>query len=360
MKGIQVNNYFPALTGLRAIAAFMVYFHHFNPVSKNIFGLGIYDFFSELHIGVTLFFFLSGFLITFRYYNVEEINFKKYLINRFSRIYPMYFILTTLTFVFFCVLDGQNSLSNFKIYLLNITFFKGLLDNLKFTGIAQGWSLTVEEFFYFLAPLFFLIIKKNKIYLAILPILFLSLGFFLVYISQYSSFSIFINSLDFMLDYTFFGRCIEFFVGMSLAIFIKKIENLNFRFITYIGFILICFFVYLLSIFKGVNGYGTDCIFGKIINTLLLPLFGIVPLFIGLIFEKTIISNILTSKLFQILGKSSYVFYLIHMGVFATVLNKISSNYVFHFLVLNIIAIFLYQYLELPLNSFIRNKANKA
>ena len=360
MKDIQTNNgYFSALTGVRAIAAFMVYFHHFNPISKNIFGQGVYDFFSELHIGVTLFFVLSGFLIAYRYYNLDKIDFKDYMINRFSRIYPMYFLLTTLTFVFFGIFYSQYSFSDFKIYLLNITFLRGFFDNFKFSGISQGWSLTVEETFYIVAPLLFIVIKKSKYFLFILPILILMIGFLLVYTFQDCSFYGLIKTQNFMLDFTFFGRCIEFFIGISLAIFIKKFQDLNFRFITYFGLFSICFFVFLLSILKVGDGFGTNCIFGKIINTLLLPLFGIAPLFMGLMYEKTLISKTLESRLFQILGKSSYVFYLIHLGIFVTILNKIGENYIFHFVSLNIIAIILYKYLELPINLFLRKYLKK-
>ncbi len=52
-------NYFNALTGLRAMAAYMVYAHHFNPIPKNY---AVHGLVNELHIGVTLFFVLSGFL----------------------------------------------------------------------------------------------------------------------------------------------------------------------------------------------------------------------------------------------------------------------------------------------------------
>ena len=350
------NNYFPALTGLRAIAAFMVYFHHFNPINETIFGQRMYDFFSELHVGVTLFFVLSGFLIANRYYNLEKIDFKNYMINRFSRIYPIYFLLTTFTFLFFAVLHAQYLFSDFKIYLLNVTFLRGFFDDFKFSGIAQGWSLTVEEIFYILAPIFFLVIKKSKFFLLILPIIILMVGFLLVFIFQDYSFYGFMKTENFMLDFTFFGRCVEFFIGISLAIFIKKFKDLKLIFLTYFGLFSICFFVLLLSTIKIANGNGTDCMFGKIINSLLLPLFGIAPLFIGLVYERTLISRILESKLFQILGKSSYVFYLIHMGIFGLVLHKFSTNYLFIFIVLNLISVLLYTYFEKPLNRFIRVK----
>ena len=88
--------YFNALTGIRAIAAYMVFFHHYNPFVKFIYSYFIYSNINEFHIGVTLFFVLSGFLISFKYLNNNDFNYTKYFINRFSRIYPIYFILTIL------------------------------------------------------------------------------------------------------------------------------------------------------------------------------------------------------------------------------------------------------------------------
>ena len=67
---------FPALTGIRALAAFMVYIHHYNPFSIEFFGKYIHDFFSEFHIGVTIFFVLSGFLICNRYFDEPNFSFK--------------------------------------------------------------------------------------------------------------------------------------------------------------------------------------------------------------------------------------------------------------------------------------------
>lgn len=361
MKKTDQNfNYFPALTGLRAIAAYLVFCHHYNPISKEYFGIKIYNFFSELHIGVTLFFVLSGFLITHRYYSLPKINFKHYLINRFARIYPMYFIITTLTFAFFALADFQNLVSNLKIYILNITFLRGFFDDFKFTGIAQGWSLTVEEVFYFLAPLFFVLIKRKRVFLILLPIFLLVFAFFIVNIFQNINFYGFMKSINFMLDFTFFGRCLEFFIGMGLAIYLNKFKNISSSWLTYVGLIMIIIFVYLLSILK-INGvgYGTDCMFGKIINTLLLPLFGVVPLFVGLIFERTVISRLLETKLFELLGKSSYIFYLIHLGIFVAIVEKFWDNKLFLFVILNMISVILYWYIETPLNKFFKNRLNR-
>ena len=344
---------FPALTGIRALAAFMVYIHHYNPFSIEFFGKYIHDFFSEFHIGVTIFFVLSGFLICNRYFDEPNFSFKNYLINRIARIYPMYFILTTLTFVFFAVVYSQNNWSDLHNYFYNISFLKGFSDDLKFTGIAQSWSLTVEEVFYFTAPLFFILINKSRFFLVLIPVFFLGLGVLLVSFFSGIDCNGFMKSINFMLDYTFFGRISEFFVGIVLALIVRKYET-SFKGITYLGLIGIILSVCALVSLKVEGGFGVDSFLGRVINTLVLPVFGIAPLFFGLIKEKTLISNFFSTKALQLLGKSSYIFYLIHLGIFVTILNKICSNQWFVFISLNLISILLYLYIETPLNKLIR------
>jgi peptidoglycan/LPS O-acetylase OafA/YrhL len=106
------------------------------------------------------------------------------------------------------------------------------------------------------------------------------------------------------------------------------------------------------------TGFGVDTLSGKVINTFFLPVFGIAPLFLGLIKEKTILQKFFSTKIILLLGKSSYIFYLIHLGIFVTILNKISSNQEFIFIALNVISVVLYQYLESPLNKIIRKNIN--
>ncbi len=239
--------------------------------------------------------------------------------------------------------------------MFNITFLRGFFDDLKFSGIAQGWSLTVEECFYFLAPLFFILVKKSNIHLVLIPIVTISIGYLLVF--SFSDFNDlgFMKTSNFMLDFTIFGRISEFVVGLALSIFVNEIK-IKIKYITHLGVFMVVFFIFLLSIIDPMNGYGTELVFGKIINNLLLPLFGISLLFYGIITEKTILSKILSSKIFQLLGKSSYVFYLIHMGIVVNVLHKINNNLLFIFLSINIISIMLYEFIEKPVNECLRGK----
>ena len=175
-----------------------------------------------------------------------------------------------------------------------------------------------------------------------------------------SSFSFYglMHSFDFMLDFTFFGRVTEFFIGIGLALYLPKDTKSSTQpWFTSIGLLFVILSVYSLSLLKVGNGNGTDCILGKIINTLVLPLLGIAPLYYGLIKEHSWLSRFLSSSLMVLLGKSSYIFYLIHMGIVVMVMHKFTLNVGIVFVGLNMLAIVLYRYVEKPLNQWILQKA---
>jgi len=340
--GLQEDQkaYFPALTGVRGIAALMVYVHHFNPFEKNSLA---YNLANELHIGVTLFFVLSGFLIAYRYFDAHDFDFRNYMLNRFARIYPMFFILTSLHFLYF----GD---TRFWRYLLNISFLKGFFDFFKFSGIAQSWSLTVEESFYVLAPFCFLLIRKHWIFLLLLPLLGMLIGVFLVSFFSEHIYYGFFYSYKFMFNYTFFGRCSEFFVGVGLALFYKKCNyQFPFQIFSYFGLVSLFFCVLFLS--KNMF-YASR----QLIDRFFVPFLGIAPFYFGLLREKTLFSAFLGSQAMQVLGKSSYIFYLIHMGFIQYFISIYTNNMLFQFLMLLFLSVFMFLYIEEPLNTFFRRK----
>ncbi|NBX79182.1 MAG: acyltransferase [Flavobacteriales bacterium] len=360
MESAIKTNYFPELTGVRALAAFLVYLHHYSPFTKEVLGDTIFNFIHEFHIGVTLFFVLSGFLIAYRYSEMKNFNFKKYMIFRFARIYPMFFILSTITFLI-PLLYHENvfEINKILMYVSNITFLKGFFDSLKFTLIEQSWSLTVEEVFYLLAPLVFLIINKKFIYFFFLPILFIGLGLAAVFVFSRFNIQGFFGTYNFMFNYTFFGRCTEFFIGIGLAILIKRdLIKFKFRYFTYVGFIMIFLSAFCISLVAK-EGYGIHEPLGIFINTFILPLLGVSLFYYGLITEKSIFSKFFSSKILVLLGKSSYIFYLIHIGFFRNIFAlKIGGiwAYLYIFIILQIIAIILFKFIEEPLNHYFRNK----
>ncbi len=348
--------YYPALTGVRALAAYMVFMHHFIPVQWENKYFNLTYFFGELHIGVTFFFVLSGFLIHNRYHNFDNLNVKNYFnyfSSRVARIFPIFFILTTITLIlnYFTENKDEGLLGkNLGIWLLNISLVKGFFSGLNFSGIPQSWSLTVEFCFYAIAPFLFFKFKNVKI-LPLVSICLLAIGFGFVFIFQNMPLHHFFGDYRFMLCYSFFGRSFEFFLGCYLSANLFKWRKNKFKngLFTYSGVFLIIITIYILSLLRMPMIYGVHTAPGLIINNFILP-FCILIFFKGLLIEKTVVSSVFSSSLFQILGKSSYAFYLIHVGFIQKFLfHFVTQQYSYIFILLNIVSIFAYHLIEEPL-----------
>ncbi|MCC3157503.1 acyltransferase [Hymenobacter sp. 15J16-1T3B] len=356
-----VSNYLPALTGVRAIAAFLVYLHHSNTLEA---GQGItgflHDVLLELHVGVPFFFVLSGFLITLRYYGTQRWNarwWKNYMRNRMARIYPMFFLLTTLTFAVEFLHKGLGVLST---WLVNITFLRGFFDDYKYTGVMQGWTLPVEECFYLFAPIAFAILHRRPRLLWVLPLGLIGFGCLLVAVLAPLHFHGLFGNFKFMILYTFFGRAIEFFTGIQLAIWYRRgLLRPKRGLLTLAGTVALLALIVLMILVRGPHTYGLVSPMSIFVNNVILPL-GVALWYAGLLTENTWLRTLLSTRLFQLLGKSSYVFYLIHMGLLQYLINRyITTSIPVQFVLLNLLAIGLYYSIEQPLNKIFRAPSNK-
>jgi peptidoglycan/LPS O-acetylase OafA/YrhL len=372
------------------MAAYLVFISHYCDQFDENFPHIIRRFLGEFHIGVSIFFVLSGFLITFRYYNSFHLTgewFKQYLKNRVARIYPMYALLTLAAFTYFFV-TGDTSITKgsrdpIALLVLNITFLRGFFYQFWNTGIAQGWSLTVEECFYFSAPIIFLIAKRyNKFYIQPVVITLFAIGMFLIF--RHVNFHGFFGNLTFVMLYTFFGRCFEFFVGVQLARYVLKkgfTRTNKFNF-TYSGFLLIFVCVFIMALQPPIKPWiaGLETPIGIIVNNYLLCI-AVALFFYGILTENTLFKRFLALPFIELLGKSSYIFYLIHLGWMYTLLSRWIGvnlndyafslydkwdvdwhspfeynwlNLLYIFVLLNVIAVTLFKLIEEPLNHYIR------
>ncbi len=388
MSQNTLPNYVPALTGVRALAAYLVFISHYSYVFDEKFPQLGKRFFGEFHIGVTIFFVLSGFLITYRYYNNFHLTknwFRQYLKNRVARIYPMYALLTIGAFAYYFITKDQSitkGYNPFAMLAMNITFLRGFFYNFWDTGIAQGWSLTVEECFYFSAPFIFFVAQKyRKFWLQ--PVFITGFGALLVIIFSRLDWYGFFGNFTFMMLFTFLGRCFEFFIGVQLALYVLNKGGLRTNKIrySYLGFFLVFACVLIMAMQPIPKGWptGLQSPIGIITNNYLLPIC-IALFFYGLLTETTILKKILSNKTVELLGKSSYIFYLIHLGWMYNLLHgwfdrgndyafelydkwgkdwyspfeNDQLNLVYAFILLNIVSVILFKCIEEPLNHYIR------
>ncbi len=371
------------------MAAYLVFISHYCYIFDGSFPQLLQRFFGEFHIGVSLFFVLSGFLITYRYYNNFHLTadwFKQYLKNRVARIYPMYFLLTVGAFVYYFITKDESITHGCEhpiaLMLMNITFVRGFFYQFWDTGIAQGWSLTVEECFYFSAPIIFFIAKKyNKFYIQ--PLLITVFGVMMYSVFSHVDWHGFFGNFTFIMLFTFFGRCFEFFVGIQLARYVikKGFQRTNIVSFTYAGFILIFLCVLVMAFQPIPKGWiaGVESPAGIITNNYFLCI-AVALFFYGLLTETTVLKRILANPFVELLGKSSYIFYLIHLGWIYTLIRNGTNwlndyvfdlydkwgvdwhspfeydalNLLYAFIVLNAISITLFKLIEEPLNHYIR------
>lgn len=155
--------YFSGLNGIRAIAALAVVVSH-TTLMLGDFGLNPHLFgtcedgtpkgLMLARYGVSIFFVLSGFLITFLLLQEKEsgeIKIKKFYIRRILRIWPLYYLYLAIALIITFLTKGyytHMSLFLYIFYAANIPFILGAPINL----VAHFWSLGVEEQFYLFWP----------------------------------------------------------------------------------------------------------------------------------------------------------------------------------------------------------------
>ncbi|HET6986188.1 MAG TPA: acyltransferase [Kribbella sp.] len=142
-----------SLTGLRWWAAFFVFCHHMT----NLAPLPIYDFLKWGVSGVTFFFVLSGFVLTWSAQPGTKI--RTFYRRRFARIWPAHMVaLIAAFFVFYRVHppEGMPWIKPISITVLVLSVFllHGWSNDpaILYGGNPASWTLSVEAFFYSYHP----------------------------------------------------------------------------------------------------------------------------------------------------------------------------------------------------------------
>ncbi|HTE25990.1 acyltransferase family protein [Flavitalea sp.] len=237
MKSKTDKVYFPNLNGLRAIGAFIVLIGHIEFI-KQFWKIPYYQWFPiPGKVGVSLFFALSGFLITSlllqEMKSTNTIKLKNFYIRRILRIWPLYYIIVVLSiFVFnqlgFLKIPGfsDNVLNNLS--LTNILILLLLLPNFTHYYIPyadQRWSIIVEEQFYLFQPLLIRLLKRRNYLLIAFTVVIFSPEIikFVVNILDFGN-SISSNIVSALLTQLKYLACIA--VGCAFSILFFRKENL--------------------------------------------------------------------------------------------------------------------------------------
>ncbi|MGX5699161.1 acyltransferase family protein [Acinetobacter kookii] len=161
------SEYQPHIDILRALAVLLVIFNHLD-----------FTLFSGGFIGVDVFFVISGYLITKNIVSEKRtsgtFSFKKFYQRRVLRLAPAFFtVLLTCSIAFSLILTQEEWTQYLKTVASTVTlssniYYTNLLNDYfsisgKSTPLLHIWSLSLEEQFYLIWPLFLLgIIKFSK------------------------------------------------------------------------------------------------------------------------------------------------------------------------------------------------------
>jgi peptidoglycan/LPS O-acetylase OafA/YrhL len=212
--------YYPALTGIRAVGAFLVFFVHFRPVGTPEL---IDRVATAFYITLSMFFVLSGFAIAHRYQRNVQLSWpwwRAYFWQRAARIYPVYLLLNTaaLARVYWPIPAGKLANSLLLIFLSE-SMLRGFSNTLKYVGVPQGWSLTPEECFYLSLPFLLLLWQRRGLLGAVgfgLAMVGLGIGLTLLCRDRPALHGFF-GTFHHLFNFTFFGRVLEFLLGVGLA-----------------------------------------------------------------------------------------------------------------------------------------------
>jgi peptidoglycan/LPS O-acetylase OafA/YrhL len=296
------HRYYPQLDSLRAIAVILVILAHW--FSKDHF---INRYSENGILGVTLFFVLSGFLITGILLNSKQkleqgttvgTAFKIFYIRRSLRIFPIYYLLL-FVLAFFGLFGIRESFwwhffygSNFYYYLQGE--FAGNLSHL--------WSLGVEEQFYLVWPAVILLIPRSLLTHAFVSGILIGVVFRLLIVTDTNEMGRFLmpGSLD------------SFCIGGLLAYGRAKETGWYMQYIKrqprYVLGAFILLFIVHLPFFQDLPHYYEQSMYLFFISVA----FGILIDRSTNSVETPILKQVLNNKCLLYIGKISYGIYLFH------------------------------------------------
>lgn len=343
----------PELTSIRAIAALVVVLFHMF-FSEQTTASPIRNLLADGHLGVDLFFLLSGFILTHVYleqWNQGRFSYSHFLVNRFARIYPLHLFILVL---FICAYGiAERTGVETSMEGKNWSHFKWHVTLLHAWGTTDGhswnfpsWSVSAEMFAYLSFPIALWLSHRlpTKINLIVFVLLF-GLG---AIVSQ-----TFLGKpiTKLMFDFGILRVATEFLLGIATYLILQKqrLPDKAVRPVIYICLLLI-------------SGFSM----AQFHEVLLVLLIAILLAALAHLCPQAR-PNILRSRLLVYLGEISYSTYMIHILALMTVpalgakLGLESNHWI------NVATVFviysssavLYHAVELPMRKIIRNRFNK-
>jgi len=271
---INERRYFHTFNSLRFFSFLLVFVSHI-PNDKS----SLISFFSKSGgIGVSFFFVLSGFLITyilmFEKINKDKISLKKFFARRILRIWPLYYAMILFAFLTPYILEFLNLPSSDEGYEPNLLTSMLFLENYKmmYTGsfpnaspLRVMWTICVEEYFYLIWGIIFYFISAKKTPILI-GICIITANIFRIIYNHYGiySYDIFSN-----IDYFAYGA-IPAYILLYKSTYLDKIEKISLNIKYILLFITIALIFVIPNIKLGWITYFSPTIYGILFSTVIL------------------------------------------------------------------------------------------
>ena len=166
-----MKNHIKNLDTFRAIAALIVAIGHIELFRHNFWGSNIFYYLPSGHMGVIMFFVISGFLITFLLMKEREkigqISLKDFWLRRILRIWPVYYLVLIISALF---LESVPSGKTIAYAMAIMTNFSHALE-CGWATSPQIWTIGVENQFYIFFPIFVCLIPKKYLHWFLLCII---------------------------------------------------------------------------------------------------------------------------------------------------------------------------------------------
>ena len=342
------------LTSLRFIFAIMVFGAHCY-VIDHFFDI---HFFKEGFVGVSFFFVLSGFILSYNYQrrlDEGEITKRTFWVARIARIYPLHWLT-----LFIAAALGSDAITSgtmdwYKHFFTALTLTNAYIpeSNYFFSFNSPSWSLCCEQLFYICFPFLVPLAKNYKKLLYIFIVCAI-----LVFVGMYSTPTESIKGYWYVNPLT---RLPDFMVGMLLFKLYKYLRTKDITFWqgSFIEFMSIAlflgFYLYAAEISKV---YRYSCYYWLPVAFVL----------ISFSLQKGIVSRLLSNRLLVIGGEISYSFYLIHLLILLPYAEwQKESNYHISwyisipilFCITILLSLLSYYYFEKPMNKLVKKLLNK-
>lgn len=151
---METRLHLKGLNGIRAIAAFAVILAHLRIALPDFPAFSSHPF-DIANYGVTIFFTLSGFLITYLLFiekKKEGINIRHFYIRRALRIWPLYFTYLIIAVLTIYIYDPGKLAGSLPFYVFFAANLPGFFGSAHLPFLEHYWSLGVEEQFYIFWP----------------------------------------------------------------------------------------------------------------------------------------------------------------------------------------------------------------